>query len=109
MTAPAGYQCRLGEVDAFAEPVGSISKGVLETVGKVIILNSQIGSHIDKVRPWADWNLNSTIKHRPVQYSSDDFWHNLNAAGIDPVRQLGLAGKRVPFDPFLAEFKNTDE
>jgi polygalacturonase len=109
VTTPQGYQCRLGDADRYDAPVGTISKGVLETVGKVIILNSQIGAHIDKANPWSEWNASGTIKHRPVQYSSDDFWQNLVSAGIDPVRQMGLAAKRNPPDPFLAEFKNTDE
>ena len=106
---PVSYQCRLGELDVYEAPVGSISKGVLETVGKVIVLNSQIGTHIDRASPWADWNANGTIKHRPVQYSSDDFWHNLTKVGIDPVRQLGLNAQKIPPDPFLGEFKNTDD
>jgi pectin methylesterase-like acyl-CoA thioesterase len=36
-------------------------------VGKVAILNSSIGTHIDPVRPWADWGI-GTPRHRPVQY-----------------------------------------
>jgi pectin methylesterase-like acyl-CoA thioesterase len=38
-----------------------------EHVGKVAILNSSIGAHIDPVRPWADWSI-GTPRHRPVQY-----------------------------------------
>ena len=109
MTEPAGYACRVAEADAYEAPTGTISRGVLETVGKVVILNSQIGVHIDRARPWADWNAPGTIKYRPVQYSSDDFWDNLVAAGIDPVRQLGYSAKKKPVEPFLAEFNNTDE
>ena len=76
---------------------------------KMIVLNSQIGVHIDKLRPWADWNTSGTIKHRPVQYSSDDFWDKLVSAGIDPVRQLGIAARKAPPESFLAEFNSKDD
>ena len=82
---------------------------MLETVGKVIILNSRIGVHIDRARPWADWNANGTIKHRPAQYGSDDFRDNLRKAGIDPAAQMGYTTNGKPPEPFLAEFNNTDE
>jgi pectinesterase len=55
-----------------------------ESVGKVAILNSSIGTHIDPVRPWADWSI-GTPRHRPVQYES--------AAG----------------EVFLAEYNNVGE
>ena len=109
VTDPTGYTCSLGATDTYEAPVGTISKGVLETVGKVIILNSKIGAHIDKARPWADWNANGTIKHRPAQYGSDDYWDKLIGAGIDPMRQMGYAAKQKPPEPFLAEFNNLDE
>lgn len=38
-----------------------------EHVGKVAILNSSIGAHIDPVRPWADWSI-GTPRHRAVNY-----------------------------------------
>jgi pectinesterase len=38
-----------------------------EAVGKVAILRSSIGAHIDALRPWADWSI-GTPRHRPVQY-----------------------------------------
>lgn len=38
-----------------------------EHVGKVAILNSSIGAHIDPVRPWADWSI-GTPRYRPVNY-----------------------------------------
>ena len=38
-----------------------------EFVGKVAILHSSIGAHIDPVRPWADWSI-GTPRYRPVQY-----------------------------------------
>lgn len=109
VTMPPGYACRPGASDAYEAPTGTISRDVLETVGKVIILNSRIGAHINKAHPWADWNAAGTIKHRPAQYSSEDFWDNLLGAGIDPAGQLGYAMKRTPPEPFLAEYNNTDE
>ena len=36
-------------------------------VGKVAILHSTIGAHIDAERPWADWSI-GTPRYRPVQY-----------------------------------------
>jgi len=38
-----------------------------EHVGKVAILNSTIGAHIDPARPWADWSI-GTPRYRPVNY-----------------------------------------
>jgi len=38
-----------------------------DAVGKVAILRSCIGEHIDAERPWADWSI-GTPRHRPVQY-----------------------------------------
>jgi pectin methylesterase-like acyl-CoA thioesterase/lysophospholipase L1-like esterase len=45
-----------------------------EFVGKVAILNSSIGAHIDPVRPWADWSI-GTPRYRPVNY---DYLHEYN-------------------------------
>ena len=109
VTMPPGYSCKLGTVDRYDAPAGTITKGVLETVGKVIILNSTIGNHIDKAHPWSDWNAAGTQKHRPAQYNSDDYWNNLQAVGIDPIGQLGYRAKKVPVEPFLAEYRNRDE
>jgi outer membrane receptor protein involved in Fe transport len=109
MARTPGYRCRLGIRDSYEALHGTITREVLETVGKVVIVNSTIGPHIDKARPWADWNADGTIKHRPVQTSSDDFWDHLLQVGIDPIRDLGYAGRTVPAEPFLAEYNNRDE
>ena len=100
------YDCRLGTSDAPANPSGTISRGPLEAVGKVAILDSRIGPHIDGARPWADWNARGTRQFRPVQLDSDAYWANLVAAGIDPVRELGYAARRSPPEPFLVEYRN---
>jgi len=42
-----------------------------DAVGKVAILHSTIGAHIDRERPWADWSL-GTPRHRAVQYGSGE-------------------------------------
>jgi pectinesterase len=51
-----------------------------EHVGKVAILNSSIGAHIDSVRPWADWSI-GTPRHRPVQY---EYLTEFNNTGEHP-------------------------
>jgi len=103
------YQCKLAAEDRFDSPRGTISKSVLENVGKVIILNSSIGAHIDKAHPWSDWNAPGTIKYRPAQTSSDDYWNYLLMAGIDPAGQLGYRARKSPAEPFLAEYRSRDE
>ena len=107
--AVPGYACTLADKDSYQDPRGTISKSVLETVGKVVILNSRIGAHINRTHPWADWNKNGTLPYRPAQYSSDDYWNNLNAAHIDPVKDLGYSAKPAPADVFLGEFNNSNE
>lgn len=57
--------------------------GSVEAVGKVAVLNSRIGAHIDKARPWADWGV-GTARFRPVQYDANG-------------------------EIYLAEYRNADE
>lgn len=108
-----GYRCSLAETDGYQAPHGTISKNVLETVGKSVILNSKIGAHIQKQHPWADWNRKSVLAFRPVQFTIADYWRNLIEVGIDPFKQLGyispeqLANGSAAI--FLAEFNNTQE
>jgi pectin methylesterase-like acyl-CoA thioesterase len=104
-----GYSCTVGGTSVFESPKGIITKAVLETVGKMVILNSHIGAHIQKGHPWADWNRNGTLPFRPAQYSSNDFWNNLRTAGIDPVAQLGYGEAPAPADIYLGEYNNTHE
>jgi len=101
--------CTLGLSDSYAAPTGTVSKTVLETVGKSVILNSSIAAHINKTHPWADWNKKGTLPYRPVQYNSNDYWTNLLNAKIDPVSQLGYSAKSFPAEVFLAEFNNLYE
>ncbi|QJR10974.1 hypothetical protein DSM104443_02044 [Usitatibacter rugosus] len=76
-----------------------------EAVGKVAVLNSTIGPHIDPVRPWADWSI-GTPRYRPVQYDADEHWDRLLAAGVDPVKELRYPPRMQPAERFLAEYNN---
>jgi len=108
-----GYSCTLAETDGYQAPRGTISKNVLETVGKSVILNSKIGAHIQKEHPWADWNRKSVLAFRPAQFAIADYWRNLSEVGIDPIKQLGYSSPEQLASGsaaiFLAEFNNTQE
>jgi polygalacturonase len=104
-----GYSCRLGEVDVYRAPAGTIRKFTLETVGKAVILNSRIGPHIDKSWPWSEWNRAGTLAHRPAQFSSDDYWDNLARAGFEPGTVLKDGPRPVPADIYLGEYNDTQE
>jgi pectin methylesterase-like acyl-CoA thioesterase len=107
--AVADYNCKVGPVDVFNSPNGSIMKRTLESVGKMVVMNSRIGAHINRSHPWADWNSSGKIAYRPAQYSSNDWWDNLLAAGLDPVTALGEAARPAGVSTYLAEFNNTLE
>jgi polygalacturonase len=104
-----GYSCTLAAKDGYQAPKGTVSRSVLETVGKMVVLNSRIGAHINRAQPWSDWNRNGTLPYRPVQYSSDDYWNNLLNAHIDPVKDLGYSARPEPADIYLGEFNNSEE
>jgi polygalacturonase len=108
-----GYSCRLGEVDVYRAPSGTIRQRTLESVGKAVILNSRIGAHIDPAHPWSEWNRNGSMAHRPAQFSSDDYWSNLEhvhpAVGLDTARVLGSTTRPVPAEIYLGEYNNTNE
>ena len=53
-------------------------------VGKVAILHSSIGAHIDAERPWADWSI-GTPRYRPVQYEYlTEFENRWETPGASP-------------------------
>jgi len=104
-----GYQCRVGEVDVFKSPQGTIRPRTLEAVGKAVILNSRIGGHIQKDYPWSEWNRDGTLAHRPAQLSSDDWYDNLQAAGLDPAKVLGAGPRPVPAEVYLGEYNNIND
>jgi pectin methylesterase-like acyl-CoA thioesterase/lysophospholipase L1-like esterase len=79
-----------------------------EAVGKVAILHSAIGEHIDPVRPWADWSI-GTPRHRAVDYDAREYWDRLIASGIDPERDLGYPPLSEPPEAFLVEYGNRAE
>lgn len=107
----ASYRCTLSDVDGYQAPVGTISKKVLETVGKTVILNSSIGQHIHPQHPWADWNKKGSLAFRPVQFSVADYWRNLTQVGLQPIQHLGYDRldnlSPVSSGIFLSEFNNT--
>jgi pectinesterase len=102
-----GYRCEAGTTDQFASPSGTITRQTIETVGKMIVLNSVIGPHIHPLTPWSDWNKNGTLPYRPAQFNSDDFWRNLSASTISPTA-FGYQAAPAPMQ-FLGEFNNQYE
>lgn len=102
----AGYRCVIGSVNQFNNPEGSITRATLETVGKMVVMNSEIGPHIHPLTPWSDWNKRGTLPYRPAQTSIAGYFSNLRAAGIDPVRDLGYR-EPLPEGVILGEFQNT--
>jgi polygalacturonase len=107
--AVEGYSCTYGPLNGYKAPTGTVARVSLEAVGKMVVLNSRIGAHINQQQPWMDWNKKGTISYRPVQYNSDDHWNNLLKAGIDPVKDLGYTQAPSPADIFIGEFNNSDE
>jgi pectinesterase len=107
--AVEGYACTLGTESVYKAPKGTITPTVLETVGKMVVMNSRIGAHIGRGKPWSDWNAPGTLAYRPAQFSSNDFYKNLTNAGIDPVDHLGYRKQPPPADVYLAEFNNAHE
>jgi polygalacturonase len=107
--AADGYACTYGPENGYQAPKGTVARVSLEAVGKMVVLNSRIGAHIDKKNPWSDWNKKGALSFRPVQYSSDDYWSNLVKAGIDPVKDLGYTTRSSPADIFLGEFNNSND
>lgn len=104
-----GYACVLGAESVYKAPKGTITPTVLETVGKMAVINSRIGKHISRRNPWSDWNEPGTLAYRPAQFSSDDFFKNLKNAGFDPVDNLGYGKQPVPAELYLAEYNNTED
>ncbi|MRW91657.1 pectin lyase fold-containing protein [Duganella sp. FT80W] len=104
-----GYRCTYGPTNVYTAPTGTVARVSLEAVGKMVVMNSHIGAHINKQHPWSDWNKKGTLSYRPAQYNSDDHWNNLIKAGIDPVKDLGYSKPPSPADVFIGEFNNSDE
>jgi len=104
-----GYTCKLGDVDVYEAPRGTIRKRTLEAVGKAVILRSRFGPYFEKTTPWSEWNRNGTLAHRPAQFSSDDYWNNLAGTPFDPAGALGDGPRPVPADIYLGEYDNTQE
>jgi len=107
--AADGYKCTYGPENGYKAPTGTVARVSLEAVGKMVVLNSRIGAHINKKNPWSDWNKKGALSFRPAQFSSDDYWNNLTQAGIDPVKDLGYTTRPSPADVFVGEFNNTND
>lgn len=58
-----------------------------QAVGKVVLIETTLGAHLDKRAPWADWRFPGSPQYRAVQYDS---------GGEHP-------------EPWLAEFRSQDE
>lgn len=74
-----GYTCTKATKDAADSKtkVGTYSEAVMRRVGKMVVINSQIGSHINKTQPWSDWGDKTSSAYRPAQYSDPsgkDIW-----------------------------------
>ena len=101
------YSCQLGPSDNYSEPKGQISSNTLQNVGKMIVMNSLIGSHINSSHPWANWNSLGKISYRPVQYSRADFMGHLKELGFSELlAESSLLDSNSP-EAFLAEFNNS--
>lgn len=102
----AGARCSpYGDRAAACEVGGALERRSLEAVGKVVVLRSRLGAHIPREAPWAAWNADPAHPaYRLAQFTSDDFWHHLQAAGRDP-RTLGYT-RPAPPQPWLAEHCN---
>lgn len=99
----AGSRCRIDGANTRSD-AQTLPQLILETVGKMAVLRSDLGPHL-LPQPWVAWQADRRApNHRPAQLSSDDFWRNLEAAGIVPA-SLGYA-RREPPEPYLTEYAN---
>jgi len=108
--SPYGSQataCTLLGAGQSASGPGQVRRASIEAVGKMVVLRSRIGAHIDTAQPWAPWQTDPAHRaYRPAQFDGDDFWTRLASAGLDPAA-LGYA-RATPAQPWLAEFGNRD-
>jgi pectin methylesterase-like acyl-CoA thioesterase len=86
---------------------------VYESAGKTIVLNSRLGSHINKTSPWSSWNDAGTPYYRPTIYSSDTYKDEIekvlkanssvnDSASFEKLYPKGIAKGT----PYLALYKN---
>ena len=101
------YACTLGSGDRYLEPKGEINIDTLQNVGKMVVMNSKLGSHLSKTNPWSDWNPMGKLSHRPVQYSSDDYLKNLQDIGASKEMILIESSRSIEPKSFLSEYQNT--
>ena len=100
------YSCQLGSSDSLSESKGYISPNTIQNVGKMIVMNSIIGPHINKTHPWADWNTLGKISYRPVQYTKENYIQNLKEIGfIQLLSEMDVINNKS-HQIFLSEYKN---
>ncbi len=100
-----GDVCTLADKDSGHGPT-TLSRATLEGVGKMAVLRSRLGAHLQRETPWSPWQADRMARnHRPVQRDSEDFWRHLQAAGVDPAT---WGYRRIaPPQVFLAEYRNS--
>lgn len=50
-----GFTLELAEQSAFEPPIGTISRATLESVGKCVLIDCELGDHINPAAPWDEW------------------------------------------------------
>ncbi|MCJ7874416.1 pectinesterase family protein [Phaeobacter sp. J2-8] len=87
-----GYCTRLTDRNHLDGTRGQISRTTLEAVGKCILVNSDLGDHINRAAPWDDWGGPAwSPRYRPVQANAAEFlrylgdWLADNGAGYDDL------------------------
>lgn len=69
-----GYHCETASISHYDGQIGTISRRTLESVGKCVVLTSDIGDHIDNNAKWDGWSTpNWSCRYRPAQYGPLDF------------------------------------
>lgn len=83
-----------------------LARSSLEAVGRMVVLHSQLGPHLQRDEPWAPWSAQPThAAYRPALPDSDSFWRLLQAAGHQPAH-WGWQQPQ-PAQAWLAEYRNT--
>jgi len=99
-----GAECRIDITNSRSD-ANTLPLASLEAVGKMVVLRSDLGAHLDHGAPWAPWQADPrSPAYRPAQFNRGDFVQRLADAGVDTA-PIGGAGQNPP-EPFLAEYLN---
>lgn len=110
-----GFDSRLGDENLYHETGGTVTDNSLRAVGKCVVLNCEIGAHIDVEHPWDDWKGSEyrgdgsywvrdwSPWFRPAQCRVADVVENLRS--WSDAGSLSLPGD--PRDILLGEFNNS--